>query len=250
MEVYPIKMRIMRPPQDDLFEAIKTTNLVLQEGDCVAVTSKVVSIWQGRCVPVDSVAHKDDLSKKEADLYLEREYVPHGHVLHTIKNNYLISSAGIDMSNANGYYVLWPNQPKKVAEELLAWFKDTYSVSELSLIITDSHSVPFRRGAMGCAIGWAGFDPLYDHRGVEDIFGRELRAEHTNVADSLAAAAVLVMGETNECTPLAIIRNAPYLKGRKDAQERVYEYEVPMEQDMYAPFFTHAPWKRGDGGAL
>lgn len=244
MEVFPVKTRKIVPPQDNLELAIQETDISLQEGDCIAVTSKVVSIWQGRCVPVDSVEHKDILAKQEAELYLEREHVPYSHLLHTIKYNFLISSAGIDASNANNHYVLWPAEPKKAAEELLVWFKKTYNIKKLYIVITDSHSVPFRRGALGCAIGWAGFDPLIDHRGTPDLFGREFKAEHTNLADSLAAAAVLVMGETNESTPIAIIRNAPYL-GNDINTPHEYPYEVPMQEDMYAPFFAKAPWKKG-----
>jgi len=250
MEIYAVRTRTLQPPQDDLFEAIKKSSLDLKEGDCIAVTSKVVSILQGRCIPIDDVPHKDILAKQDADLYLERDNVPQQHVLHTIKNNYLISSAGIDASNADGYFVLWPKDPHGTAQSLLDWFSRTYGIKNLFLISTDSHSVPFRRGATGCAIGWAGFDPLYDHRGTQDLFGRPFKMEHTNVADSLAAAAVLVMGETNESTPLAVIRNAPYLISDAKAKEHEYAYEVPMQEDMYAPFFTNVPWKQGGGGIL
>ena len=195
MEIYSIHTRILQPPQDNLLEAICDSDIEPQEGDCIAITSKVVSIFQGRCIRADEVLSKDELAKQEADLYLERKHVPHGHNLHTIKNKYLISSAGIDTSNANGYFILWPKNPHGVAQEMLEWFKKTYDVKKLYVIITDSHSVPFRRGALGCAIGWAGFDPLFDHRGTKDLFGREFTMEHTNVADSLAATAVLSMGE-------------------------------------------------------
>ena len=136
-----------------------------------------------------------------------------------------------------------------VAKELLTWFKETYKVSNLFLIITDSHSVPFRRGVVGCAIGWAGFDPLYSHCGQEDLFGRELLVEHTNIPDALAAASVYVMGEADESIPLVVIRNAPYLaEAAKTQVNEELPYEVPMEKDMFMPLFKNAPWKKGGAG--
>ena len=247
MEIIPVKTRTLVPPKDDLLSAIKASDVDVQEGDCIAVTSKVVSIWQGRCVPTSEAPHKDEIAKKEAEFYIERDETPFGHVLHTITNNFLISSAGIDLSNADDHYVLWPKDPKQTAKELLVWFKETYKIKELFLIITDSHSVPFRRGVVGCAIGWAGFNPLYSHCGQEDLFGRELLVEHTNIPDALAAASVYVMGEANESMPLAVIRNAPYLAeaAKTTHADEQLPYEIPMEKDMYMPLFKDAPWKKG-----
>ncbi|MDZ4226291.1 MAG: coenzyme F420-0:L-glutamate ligase, partial [Patescibacteria group bacterium] len=93
MEITPVKLGVLIPPKDDLFSKIKKSKLRLKNGDIVAVSSKVVSIHEGRCVDVRTTT-KDTLAKKEALLYLERKYVPGKHALHTISHGVLIRSAG------------------------------------------------------------------------------------------------------------------------------------------------------------
>lgn len=250
MIVTPIKTEVLVPPQDDLLAKIKKSSFNPKEGDVVAITSKVVSIWQGRCLHIDDVPDKDDLIKKEADLYLEREEVPGMYTIHTYKEGIIVGSSGIDTSNADGYYILWPKNPQKVAEELLTWIKSTYEIEELYVVITDSHSMPFRRGSGGFALSWAGFDPIYDYRMRKDIFGHEMKVSMVNLPDALAASAVLVMGEGDEQTPIVVIHDAPLIA--KEQEHRVsefLEYKIKMDEDMYAPFFNISKWKKGGGGS-
>jgi len=246
MLVEPIKTRILRPPKDDLLDAIASSALDIHERDIIAVTSKVISIWQGRCISQEVVVDKDILIKQEAELYLDRENVPGNHVIFTIKENLLVPSSGIDASNAAGYYILWPEKVMETARDLLAWFKKKYHINELGVIITDSHSTPFRRGIVGIALGWAGFDPLYDYRQTADLFGRMLKISQTNVADALATAAVLAMGEGNEQTPLALLRDISRIRfGDASSGEGGGSFVVPIEEDIYAPFYTKIPWEKG-----
>jgi len=244
MEILPVKTAIVHPPQDDLLARIREANFKPREDDVIAVTSKVVSIWQGRCVPAAAVPDKDALIKKEAEWFLDRRRVPGEHVIHTLKEHTLIPSAGIDASNADGHYILWPKEPQKTAFRMLRWFKKTYRCRRLGLIITDSHSAPFRRGTLGFALAWTGFEPLYDYRGAKDLFGRELSVTQANVADALAAAAVLLMGEGSEQTPLAIIRGAARVGGRK-SRRSPDAFQVPLKEDLFAPFFQSVPWQKG-----
>ena len=243
MEIIPIRTKAILPPQDDLLKKIKDASFELKESDCIAITSKVVSIWQGRCIPKNE-ADRDDLIKKEAQWYLPKSFVPGEAVTHTLKNNYLISSSGIDTNNGNGHYILWPDRPQDTASRLLEWFRKEYSISKLYLIITDSRSVLLRRGAMGCAIAWAGFEPLYYHGGEKDIFQRTV-ADYftTNLPDSLAAAAVLAIGEVGEQTPLAIIRGVPYFDRENLSGD--LSYELTPDEDIYAPFLKSVKWERG-----
>lgn len=246
MEILPIQTEVIVPPQDDLLAKIQKAQFELKEGDCIALTSKVVSIWQGRCVPKHDVSDYDVLIRQEADLYIPRDKVPGGAVIHTIKNGYLISNAGIDGSNSDGHHVLWPKNPMKTAEELLAWFKKEYSLSKIYLVITDSRSSMLRRGATGCAIAWAGFEPLYYHAGEKDVFGRPTGEPYTtNLPDSIAAAAVLAMGEVGESTPLAIVRDIPYFS--RENTSRGFEYELTLQNDIHAPLLD-VEWEKGGGG--
>lgn len=247
MNIEPFKIDILRPPKDDLFSKIKASSLTLQEGDVVALSSKVVAIHQGRCVPYDR-AHKDEVIKAEADLYLERSEVPGGWVMHTIKDGMFMPSSGIDPFA--GYYVLWPERLKETAEELLGWFKEEYGISKLYFVMTDSRSVMLRRGVVGTAIAWAGFDPLYDNRVAKDLLGHDSGGSQTNLPDSLAAAAVLAMGEQNEQTPLVRLRNVPYVGTKYVAhKDTATTFEVSMEEDIFAPFLKNVPWKKGGANA-
>jgi F420-0:gamma-glutamyl ligase len=239
MEIISHRLDLLTPPRDDLLSKIKASALALKERDCIALASKVVAIHQGRCVARDP-AKKDELVKQEADWYLDEPAV-HG-VIHTIKNGTLIANAGIDPMG--GYHILWPEKPKETAEELLSWFKQEYGIQELFLIIVDSRSVMLRQGAIGIALGWAGFSPLYDNRKRKDLFGFDTGGTQTDLPDALAAAAALQMGEANEQTPLAVIRNVPFLPNQKPSPDA---FEIAREDDIYAPLLK-GNWKRGGGG--
>ena len=247
MIITPVKTRIFNPPKDDLLSAIGTALPRLSEKSILAVTSKVVSIWEGSCIHQSEVNNKDDLIRREADYYLLR--AKHGaRIMLTLKKNFLIPTAGIDESNANGYYILWPKNPKQSAKRLYDWARKTYNIKNCGVIITDSHSVPLRRGVMGFSLAHWGFEPLNDYRGRRDLFGRELKMTQANTPDALAAAAVLVMGEGNERTPLAIIRDVRFVrfteKPRRSRKE-FSSYEVPLEEDIYAPILKGMKWKKG-----
>jgi F420-0:gamma-glutamyl ligase len=242
MYIEPFKMDILRPPQDDLLSKIKNSKLTLQEGDVIALSSKVVAIHQGRCVAREG-ADKDILIKAEADLYLDRSETPGGYVMHTIINNTFIPNSGIDPFAE--HYVLWPENPKKTAEEFLTWFKREYKVEKLYLVLTDSHSMPLRRGVVGIAIAWAGFDPLYDNRMTLDLLGTPGGGSQTNLPDSIAASAVLVMGEANEQTPLVRLRNVPYVGVDYVAHKpTATSFEVSKDEDIFAPFLK-VDWNKG-----
>ncbi len=238
MEVVSFTLEVLKPPKDDLLSKIKSSSLFLQEHDVVAISSKVVSIWQGRCI-LKTEKSKDELTQQEAERYLERSETPGGAVMHTITNGVLIPSAGIDPFG--DYYILWPEKPKETAEKLLEWFKETYRVKNLYLVITDSRSHPLRQGVVGFALSWAGFEPLFDNRNRKDLLGNESGGSQVNLPDSLAAAAVLAMGEANEQTPLVRMRDVPYIK---DAHKKNSEpFEISPEQDIFAPFLKNVPWK-------
>jgi len=246
MLIKPIKTRIFLPPQDDLFSLIKESfvNVNLKEKSIVVLTSKIVSISQGRCVKVDSVKDKDELIKKEADYYLDRDQVPQGYVVLTMKDNILIPSAGIDESNSKGYYILWPKHVFKTAKEICDFIKKTYHLKDFGIIISDSHCTPLRSGTQGVSIAYAGFYPLKDYRGKEDIFKRKLKMSQSNVADSLATAAVVVMGEGNEQTPIAIIEDIDFVEFKEFDVTKDNPLNIDKDDDIYAPLLKGIKWKK------
>ena len=252
MVVKPIKTRRFRPPRDDLEELLVSSLPRLGENTVVAVASKIVSIGEGRCIPRDRVKDKDKLIIGEADRYLPRDQVPGRWVMHTLKDNIFMPSAGIDESNANGYYILWPRNPTKSVQKIGQFLRKKYRLKNLGVIITDSHSVPLRRGVIGISLAHWGFEPLKGYRGTQDIFGKKLVFSQTNLPDGLAAAAVVVMGEGQEQTPLAVISD---LVGIKFTSHTVRprgpfsSFVVKPPEDMYRPFLYAVKWRKGRGGA-
>lgn len=242
MQVTAYRLRALKAPKDSLKEAILESSIKPREGDIIAISSKVVSIGEGRCVPIGSVG-KEELVKREADWYLKPKTSKWRRIF-TISRGALIGSSGIDESNGSGHYVLFPEDPFKSARELRTWLCRAYGIRKLGVIITDSTSLPLRRGAVGFALSWDGIDPLRDYRGTKDLFGRTIEIEMANLIDSLAAAAVFEMGEGSEQTPIGIIRDAKnvVLKNRSKEKDQLI---VDPEDDLFEPILWRGGWEKG-----
>jgi len=231
MKYIPIKTPVLKPPQDNLFQILENVFTDLCEGDLILITSKVVSIHQGRCVPVDQ-AKKRNLVKQEAD-YLIKGYEEFNLPPLAIKHHALFYDAGIDESNADGHYVLLPEKPFDEAERIWKFISEKYDIHKFGVIITDSHSQPMRIGAIGIAIGWWGFHPIESHRGKKDLFNRPLHFSVTNIVDCVAAGAGAVCGETNESTPIVIARDVPNIQFTKiDTRHDLFK---SRKEDIFYP---------------
>ena len=233
MKFIPIKTNIFQPPEDNIYTFLDRNISDIQERDVILITSKIIAIHQGRRIKIDKNVDRDELIKKEAEKYIDREDVPGGHAILTLKHSTLIPSAGIDESNANGYYVLWPTEVEKIAKEICEYLQEKHGVKELAVILTDSHCVPLRYGVVGISIGFYGLEPLKDYKGTKDIFGRELQMAQTNIVDGLAAAAVLVMGEGDECIPMVIARGGGNILFTKN--ETYNKLPIPLKEDLFYP---------------
>lgn len=252
MRITPVKTRPLIPPKDDVLAVLKKAlsrqqvRKALGERSILVVTSKIVAIWQGRCIPIDAVKDKDKLIKKEADFYLARKKVPKGWVMLTMKHGVMIPTAGIDESNANGYYILWPEKPFLTAKKIYRFIKKEYKLKKFGVIISDSHTVPLRWGTLGIALAYWGFWPLVDYRGKRDIFGRKLKITQANIADALAAAAVLSMGEGKEQTPIAVITDvrSTITFGNFDFEKK-NPLAIERKKDIYSPLLNAIEWQKG-----
>lgn len=213
IKIIPVKTRVMLPPKDDIYSVLDKYLPSLREGDILIITSKVLSIHQGQCVKIkkDTYEEKDKLVRKEADYYFDRKKVSHGYML-TIKDNTFVGAAGIDKSNGNGYYILWPKNVNQLLKEICQYLKKKFKLKKLAIISVDSNSTPMRLGTMGVAIGFFGLKPLKDYRGIPDIFGLKLEVTQANIVDAIAVMGNLTMGESDEKTPLAIARNLSFVE--------------------------------------
>ncbi len=134
--------------------------------------------------------------------------IKHEHVLITeTKHGFICADAGIDKSNieGKGTISLLPENPDRDAEIIRKTLK-MKTQKKVAVIISDSFGRAFRLGALGTAIGVSGINPIRDYRGKKDLFGYELQTTMVGQVDSLAAAAQLVMGESDEGIPIALIR--------------------------------------------
>jgi len=236
MEYIPIKTRVMKPPQDDLYAVLDESLTDIQAGDVVAVSSKVISIHEGNCVLFDADT-KTELIKQEADIVISRDY---WYSPLTVTRNAFIGAAGIDESNADGYLVPLPPDAFISAHDIYNYLRARFQIQDIGVVITDSHSTILRRGAMGLAIGWWGFHPTIDHVGEEDLFGREMRVEVANIVDGLAAGATVVMGEVAQCQPVVVIRGVPDVTFTdQNTQDELF---VSLEEDTFRVLYqSHIP---------
>ncbi len=233
MHVIPIKTRKFLPPKDDLYEVLDESLPRLREGDIVVVTSKIVSIGEGRCIPIGTTEEKKALIEEEAD-YLAR-FAETRRSLFSVKGNTVVGFAGIDESNSNGYWTLWPKNPFSSAKNLWSYLRKKHGLNKLGVVITDSVSPPMRLGAIGISIGFFGLHPIVRYIGKPDLFGRRFVFERANLVDGIAAAAVVAIGEGNEQTPLAIVRDIPHLRFAPYDTSR--ELLIRLKEDIYYPLF-------------
>jgi F420-0:gamma-glutamyl ligase len=231
MKFIKVKTRAFRPPKDKIWDELY--KLKLKEGDILVITSKILAIHQGRCIKISENINKQDLIKREAQYYVWSKHAVSGRkFLITIKESTMLSSSGIDESNSDGHYVLWPKNITKLLKQIHSRLTQKFRIQNLGLITTDTHSMPLRRGTIGISIGFYGFEPHYDYRGKPDIFGRMLKFTVTNIVDSLAAISVHLMGEGREQTPLLIIRDAKVAFTLKSNRSSLL---VPIKKDLYYP---------------
>jgi len=205
MQLFGIQTRLVKP-KDDLvgiiLEAITRQRLAIDDGDVLVFASKVVSMAQGRLARLDRVdpseeakrlAEKYELDSRFAEVVLSEADEVYGGVpgaLLTLKDGVLIANAGVDRKNAPvGFVVLWPENPHKTAEKIKAEILERAG-RRVGVLIVDSRVTPLRMAK-------------------KDLYGNEVRITRHALADDLAGAAHLVMGETEARMPAVLAKQVP-----------------------------------------
>lgn len=249
MIVTPLKTHKITQEDKDLLQILDKYVLDLKNNSILAVTSKIISICEGNILKIEesSDEQKEKLIQENSEYFLPRASSKH-NISFTITNNILSASAGIDESNGNGFYILWPKNPQETANKIREYLKYKFNLENVGVIITDSKTTPLRWGVTGIALAHSGFLALNDYIGKPDLFGRNFVYEKLNISDSLAAAAVLEMGEGNEQTPLAIIENVKNLEfqDRNPTDEELENLKINLDEDLFAPFLKNADWQKGN----
>ncbi len=217
-------------PGDDLavlvVEACKRSDLPLEDGDVVVLAQKIVSKTEGRSVDLREVvpsprarelaevAQKDprvvELILRESTSMLRCRP---GVIIVEHRSGLVMANAGIDASNVDGAdgddrVLLLPEDADRSAAALRDTFKSRLG-RDIGIVINDSFGRAWRNGTVGTAIGVAGPPGLWDMRGLPDRNGRVLRATEVGIADELAAAASLLMGQGSEGLPAVHVRGFP-----------------------------------------
>jgi len=190
----------------------------IRDGDIIVLAESMVATAEGRVVPLAAVtpsqraeelAQKYDMDPCTAEVVLrESDDVVGGipHFLLCMTNGTLLPNAGVDGSNAPpGCLVPLPEDPDKSAVRIRTAIGQQCG-AKVAVIIADSRTHAMRSGCSGVAIGCAGITAVIDDRGRSDLFGRKLEVTKRAVADNIASAAELVMGEADEGIPAAIVR--------------------------------------------
>ena len=234
MNLTPLKSQLINQ-NDDLILAIKKSlnrkKEKLKDGDILVIASKVVAYNQGRLVKVKSKAEFKKIIKKEADKVLADS-----EMSITLKNKILIPNSGIDNSNTpKGEVVLWPKEPFNAAQQIRSDLIKECKLKKLGIVISDSHCQPLRLGTTGIAIGWAGFKGVQDERGAKDLFKKKMQYTQVAVADNIASAANIMMGETNASIPFVLVRNLDVKWTSKKASEK--DYSIDPKECIYKNLF-------------
>ena len=229
MRITPIKTRTF-VEGEDLSAFICEHIPRLKDGSIVVVASKIVALAEGRVIELDSDEGKEPLIRREST-WMRHVFGPWWL---TVRDGTVVVNAGIDESNAEGKLILLPEDSFESAQMLYTSLLQNTSIRNFGIIITDSRIMPLRAGVVGVALGYAGFKGVKDYRGTPDLFGRPMEVTQTDIADSLATAATLVMGEGSESQPLAIIEDAP-VEWTPEVDRN--ELKIPRDQDMFRHLF-------------
>ncbi len=229
-----------------LLEALTKAEISLQNGDVIAIAQKIISKAEGRMVHLNDVTvspqamqlateidkdprlvelilqESDEISRKKTHILIVRHRL-----------GFTSANAGIDMSNVapetdGEIALLLPKDPDGSAQHLRDALQNALGI-DVGIVITDSHGRPFRLGTVGVAIGVAGVPALWDRRGEHDLYGYELKHTEVGVADEIAAAAGLLMGQAAEGNPIILIRGLTYPTNNGKASDLIR----PKEMDLY-----------------
>jgi len=231
--VFPVKGLPMIKKGDNLARLIRTAadnqGTSLQDGDVIVVTHVAASKAEGNIYNLDevaasefakTVAKKLDKDPALVEVILQESRairrMGDGHLITETKHGFVCANAGVDQSNVSGGRIVaaLPKNPDRSARNIRKGIKKLTG-KDVAVIISDTHGRPFRMGEINIAVGVAGINPIRDRRGETDLFGYVLRVKQTAIADELASAAELVIGQAREGIPAAIVRGYLYPRSEK-----------------------------------
>lgn len=253
IEIIPVENLPLITKGDNLAklicQATEKQNTPIQEKDVVVITHVAVSKSEGNVINLDEISPSErakEIAQKvgkepalvEVILRESREIVRMGpnSLITETKHGIICANAGVDRSNVQGErnVALLPENPDSSAQGIRKEIKNVTGF-DVAVIVSDTHGRPLRMGEINVAIGVAGIKPIRDRRGEKDLFGYTLRIKQTAIADELASAAELVIGQANEGIPAAIVRG---YKHQTVENASAKELTRPKETDLFRKMET------------
>jgi coenzyme F420-0:L-glutamate ligase/coenzyme F420-1:gamma-L-glutamate ligase len=228
-----------------ILDAVSSASLALQAGDVIVLAQKIVSKAEGRLIELSGIepsaraveiAAQSDKDPRVVQLILDESdevlRVRPGAIIVGHRLGFVAANAGIDQSNiGNGddddRVLLLPLDPDGTCDKLRAELKNRTGV-DVAVVIIDSIGRAWRNGTVGTAIGVSGMAGLLDLRTKPDLFGRPLKTSELGLADELASAASLVMGQSSEGRPIVLARGVPYARRDGNAHELIRPKEIDL----------------------
>lgn len=228
--------------------SLKSNQIDLEDGDVLVIAQKVISKAEGRQVDLKTVKASPaaeelaELTGKDprvVELILQEstEVMRHrpGLIIVEHQLGFVCANAGIDRSNVrqkegseDPSVLLLPENPDRSAREIRQELEGIWKKT-IGVLIIDSHGRAWRNGTLGLSIGFSGLPGIIDSRGEPDLFGYELKVTKIAVADELAAAASLIMGQADEALPVVHVRGFPYDLREGSFQEMTRD----LENDLF-----------------
>ena len=233
-------------------QVLAESGQTLRDRDVLVIAQKIVSKAEGRSVALDSVtpspraqelARETGKDARVVELVLSEstEVLRHrrGVIVTVHRLGMVMANAGIDASNVaresgagresgEARVLLLPEDPDRSAAQLRARLAERFGV-DVGVVINDSLGRAWRNGTVGAALGVSGLSAVVDLSGHPDLFGRPLQITEVGVADELAAAASLIMGQAAEGRPIVLARGVPYALGDSTAKDLIR----PKDSDLF-----------------
>ena len=265
MQLYPLKSKLVLPGDSitvRLTEALASAKLGVKNGDIIAIASKVVSLSEGNVVSLAKVkpsisarrlASRFGVPPEFVQVVLDESDAVYGGVpgvLLTLKNGDAVANSGVDRKNAPSESVVpWPVNPQRSAEKIRRIVSHKLR-KKVGVVIVDSRVTPLRLGTIGLAIACSGFQPVRDARGMTDLYGRKVLMTLQSLADGIAGAAHMLMGETRETIPFVLVRSAPVkLAGKREGSMTLPVKDCLYMSQMPSPLLEK-PLLRREGQSL
>ena len=230
---------------DLILNAMAEEDINIENGDIFVIAETIISKAEGNKINLKTIKPSPkafELAEKTGkDPYLVESIIQESNeilkvgpdfIISETKHGFVCANAGIDESNVeDGLATPIPEDPDKSAS-IIREKIENLTEKEVVVIISDTQGRAFREGAIGTAIGISGMSALWDRKGEKDLYGRELQTTSIAVADELASAASILMGQANEGIPVVIIRGVNYVKDLKNDYSTAKDLIRPKRYDV------------------